>query len=151
MEDKLPPGTFSGRAIFITAFSFAIIFIIAVFITAFSIQRGSQSCAYNLIYIPCAQLVLEHSGYMTRRNIIFLLVLFSVKLDYSLRHTGCQYIYTAIQDFLPSCISQGSHHPFCSGLFSWFVYYSWRKVCFFRHPHLTQMSFHGVHLVPLTA
>lgn len=70
----------------------------------------------------------------TATSSFFLNCLFSVKLLYSLQHMGCQYIYTAIQDFLPSCILQGSYHPFCSGVFSRFVYCSWKKVCCFKHP-----------------
>lgn len=41
MEDRLPPGPFSGVALFIPALSAAVIFLAAAFITACSVQGGS--------------------------------------------------------------------------------------------------------------
>lgn len=71
----------------------------------------------------------------------FLYCLFLVKLLCSLQHTGCQCIYTAMQNFLLSCISHGSRKPLCSGLFSLFVM-AGRKSIFSNALTVPQMSSH---------
>lgn len=121
---------------------------IAIFITAFSIQGGSQSYAYNPIYIPYTQLVLEHSSYMTFTSSplsLFLYCLFLVKLliatqglsAYLRSHTGfSSQLYLTwkqppilLWSFQLACLLQLEESPFfqtpCSSnaftLFSWFL------------------------------
>lgn len=152
MEDRLPPGTFSVTAIFITAFSVAM-FIIAVFITAFSIQGGLQSCAYNLIYIPCAQLVLERSSYMICCNIIFLLAVFVFSKAALFIATHGLSVYLHSHTGFPSQLHLSEKPP---PILLW----SFQLVCllqleeslFVQTPSLLlKRLLHGFHLVPVTA
>lgn len=153
MEDRLPPGTFSGIAIFITAFSVAIIFIIAVFITAFSIQGGSQSCAYNLIYIPCTQLALEHSSYMICCNIIFLLVLFVFGKAALLIATHGLSVYLHSHTGFPSQLHlAGKQPPILLWCFQLVCLLQLEESLFFQTPSLLlKCLLHGFRLVPITA
>lgn len=127
IKDRLPLGTFLG---------------IAIFHAAFSVQRGSQSCAYNLIYLSYKQLVLEHSSYTTfTASFFFLLVLFvfGKAALFIATHGLSVYIH--------------SHAEFPSQLYlTWkqetallwsfqLVCHGWKKVYFFKCPHCSSNVF----------
>lgn len=136
MKDRCPLGTFLR---------------IAIFITAFSIQGGSQSYAYNLTYISHTQLVLEHSGYMTfTTSSLFLLVLFFSKAALVIATHGQS-----------ACLH--SHTGFASELYlTWkqprILLQSFQLACllwleeslFFQTPSRFLKYLHTFHLVPVT-
>lgn len=120
MEDRLPPGTFLG---------------IAIFITAYSIQGSSQPLSLQL---DLHNMYTAHAGtlqlpVMPRHHLSSAAVCFQYSCT---THCSIWAVSVFTQSYRISFLA-ASHREATthSALVFQLVYYSWKKVCFFRHPY----------------